>query len=120
MSNDHERIRQIKYHINQLLSELHLIESNKNSLENFQPFNLTNNSSLTTISHEKCLLNNQCPYLSCKHTRLHSTTYNEYKNLRQRKKLLKSSTKKIFLLLQFVQLVHRKILRRKIFYLNII
>jgi hypothetical protein len=96
MSNDHERIRQIKYHINQLLSELHRIESNNNSLENFQPFNLTNNSSLTTMSHEKCLLNNQCPYLSCKHTRLHSTTYNEYKKFRQRKKLLKSSPKKKF------------------------
>ncbi len=96
MSNTHERIRAIKYHINQLKTELHRIEENNKSLENFQQFNITINSSLTTISNDKCLLDNQCPYLSCKQTILHSTTYHEYKKLHQRKKLLTSSPKKQF------------------------
>ena len=94
MSNTHERARAIKYHINQLLTELNRIEENNKSLENFQQFNITINSSLTTISNDKCLLNNQCPYLSHKQAILHSTTYHEYKKLHQRKKLLTSSPKK--------------------------
>jgi hypothetical protein len=94
MSNNQERIREIICHINQLLFELRLIQSNNNSLENFQPFNITINSLLTTMSHEKCLLdNNQCPYVSLKQAILHSTTYNEYKKIHQRKKLVTSSPK---------------------------
>jgi hypothetical protein len=81
MSNNPERIHQIKSHINQLLLELHRIESNSNS----SSFNLPLNSSFTKISNEKCLLDNQCPYLSRQQTILHSTTYHEYKKLRQRK-----------------------------------
>lgn len=94
MSNEHERIRQIKYHINQLLSELRMIEPNCNYLENFQPFNITINSSLTTISHENCLLDKKCPYLSHKQTILHSTTYHEHRKLYKRKKILVTSPKK--------------------------
>jgi hypothetical protein len=99
MSNNHERIREIKYHINQLLSELRLIEPNNNYLENIQPFNITMNSSLTTISNEKCLLDNQCPYLSRKQKLLHSTTYHEYKKIQQRKKHFILSPKKNFVAL---------------------
>lgn len=96
MSNNHQRIREIKYHINQLLSELHRIESNNNSFENVQPLNLSINSS---ISNEKCLLNNQCPYLSCQQAILHSTTYHEYKKSSQRKKHLIITPKKNFVAL---------------------
>ncbi|CAF3529300.1 unnamed protein product [Adineta steineri] len=95
MSKNSKRIREIKYHINQLLTELYLIEPNNKTFENFQPFNLTINSSLTTISHEKCLFDNQCPYLSCKQAILHSTTYDEYKKVYQKqKKTFKISPKK--------------------------
>jgi hypothetical protein len=99
MSNDHERIREIKYHINQLLSELRLIEPNNSYLEKFQPFNITLNSSLTTISNEKCLLDHQCPYLSRKQAILHSTTYHEYKKIQQRKKCLTLTPKRNFVAL---------------------
>jgi hypothetical protein len=73
MSNDRQRIRQIKYHINQLLSELRMIESDNN----IQPLNISINSQLTTISHEE----NSCPYLSYKQKPaiLHSTANNEYR-----------------------------------------
>ncbi|CAF0861476.1 unnamed protein product [Rotaria sordida] len=72
MSKDRQRIRQIKYHINQLLSELRMIESNNDII---QPLNISINSQLTTISHEE----NFCPYLSCKQKPviLHSTTNDE-------------------------------------------
>ncbi|CAF3418941.1 unnamed protein product [Rotaria sp. Silwood1] len=94
MSNKHERIREIKYHINQLVSELRMIEPNNNYLENFQPFNITLNSSSTIITNEKCLLNNQSPYLFRKQTTLHSTTYHEYRKINKRKKKLILSPKK--------------------------
>ncbi|CAF1080675.1 unnamed protein product [Rotaria sordida] len=94
MSNKHERIREIKYHINQLLSELHMIEPNNDYLENFRPFNITINSSSKIITNEKCLLNNQCPYLFRKQTKLHSTTYHEYRKFYRRKKYLILSPKK--------------------------
>ncbi|CAF1323006.1 unnamed protein product [Rotaria magnacalcarata] len=73
MSNDRQRIRQLKYHINQLLSELRMIESNNN----IQPLNISINSQLTTLSHGE----NFCPYVSCKQKPaiLHSTTNNEYR-----------------------------------------
>lgn len=72
MSNDRQRIRQIKYHINQLLSELRMIDSNNQ----IQPLNLSINSQLTTISHHE---DNFCQYLSCKQKPaiLHSTTNHE-------------------------------------------
>jgi hypothetical protein len=89
-NNNHERIRQIKSHINQLLIELHRIESNSNSPQNFRSLN----TSFTTISHEKCLLDHQCPYLSRQQTILHSTTYHEYKQIQQRKKHYLISPKK--------------------------
>ena len=94
MSDDHQRIRQIKAHINQLFSELRRIEPNNQSLENLLPFN----SSFTTISHEKCLLDNQCPYLSRPQAKFHSTTYHEYKKLQQRKMPCLFSPKKDFLI----------------------
>ena len=81
-NNNHERIRQIKSHINQLLLELRRIDPNCNSPERFQSLNC----SLTTISHEKCLLDHQCPYLSHHQAIFHSTTYHEYKKLQQRQK----------------------------------
>ncbi|CAF3036504.1 unnamed protein product [Rotaria sp. Silwood2] len=94
MSNKHERIQEIKYNINQLLSELRMIEPNNSYLENFQSFNITLNSSSTIITNEKCLLNNQCPYLFRKQTKLHSTTYDEYRKICKRKKHLILSPKK--------------------------
>ncbi|CAF1029382.1 unnamed protein product [Adineta steineri] len=71
MSNDHQRARQLKYHINQLLSELRMIESDNN----IRPLEISINSQLTTISHE----DDYCPYFSSKRKRatLHSTTNNE-------------------------------------------
>ena len=73
MSNDRQRIRQIKYHINQLLSELRLIESDND----MSPMNISINSQVTTISREE----NGCPYLSHKPKSavLHSTTNNEHR-----------------------------------------
>ena len=97
MSNTHERIREIKCHINQLVSELRLIEPNNHSLDNFQPFNISFNASLTTISQEKYVLDHQCPYLSRQQAILHSTTYQKYQKIPSRKKLLTSSPKKSFL-----------------------
>jgi hypothetical protein len=72
--NKRQRIRQIKYHINQLVSELHHIESNNN----IQPLNITINSQLTILSHEE---EDFCPYLSTKNKPviLHSTTNDEYR-----------------------------------------
>jgi hypothetical protein len=96
MSNNHERAREIKYHINQLLSELRLIDPNNSYLEKFQLFNTTINSS---ISNEKCLIDNRCSYLSRKQAILHSTTYHEYKKIQQRKKYLILSPKKNFVAL---------------------
>ena len=80
ISDDRQRIRQIKYHINQLLSELRMIDSD----DNIQPLDISLNSQLTTISHEEKI----CPYLSCKQksARLHSTTNNECR--KKSKKLL--------------------------------
>lgn len=94
MSNEHERIREIKYHINQLLSELRTIEPDNSCLENFQPFNITINSSSTTLNNENFLLDNACPYLSRKQAILHSTTYHEYRKNHKRKKLLLLSSPK--------------------------
>ncbi|UJR26732.1 hypothetical protein I4U23_008047 [Adineta vaga] len=88
-TNNHERIRDIQYHIKQLLTELHLIDPTNKILENFQPFNLSTNS------HEQCVMDNQCAYLSCKQTRFHSTTCDEYKKVHQRKNFKKMTPKKI-------------------------
>ena len=74
MSSDHQRIQQIKAHINQLLAELHLIQS---STKELLPFNLTINSQITTISEKKSRLNCPCPFLAAKSNGqaiLHSTT----------------------------------------------
>ncbi|CAF3660077.1 unnamed protein product [Rotaria sp. Silwood1] len=72
MSNDRQRARQLKYHVNQLLSELRIIESNNNIPP---PLNISINSQLTTITHEE----NCCPLLPYKQKPviLHSTTNNE-------------------------------------------
>lgn len=92
MSNQHQRIREIKSHINQLLSELRRIEPDQHTLENYPPLNC----SLTRSSQEKCLLDSQCPYLSRQQTIFHSTTYHEYKKLQQRKKHFILTPKKTF------------------------
>lgn len=70
-SNDQQRIRQIKFHINQLLSELKAMES---SVE-IPPLNLTIRSQLTDLSVEE----NSCPYLLTKRksARLHSTAHHQ-------------------------------------------
>ena len=90
MSTDRQRVRQIKVHINQLLSELRSIESNVN----ISPFHLTINSQLTNLSHEA----NPCPHLSSKRksTRLHSTANHEHRR-KSKKSVFKSSpTKALF------------------------
>ena len=97
MPNQCERIKEIKYHINQLLSELRTIEPNNSYLENFQPFHITLDSSLTTISNEKKFLqDNQYQHLSRKQDVLHSTTYHDKKKSYKQKKFLTSSPKKTF------------------------
>jgi hypothetical protein len=80
MPNVRKRARQLKYHINQLYSELRLIESPDHHI---QPLNISINSQLTTISHEE----NFCPYLSCKRKRatLHSTTNQEHRAKKSKK-----------------------------------
>lgn len=75
MSNKHERIREIKYHINQLLSELRRIEPNDSNLDKHRSF--------TQISSEPCFLDCHCPYLSRQLDIFHSTTYHDYKKLQQ-------------------------------------
>lgn len=72
MSNKHERIREIKSHIQQLLSELHRIEQD-----------LSLHSIRTRISTEECLFDCPCPYLSRQRTIFHSTTYYEYPKVQQ-------------------------------------
>ncbi|CAF3402942.1 unnamed protein product [Rotaria socialis] len=94
MPNEHERIRDIKCHINQLISELRIIEPNNSYLEKFQPFNITINSSSTIIKNETCVLDHQCPYLTRKQAILHSTTYHEYRKIHKRKNFLLLSPKK--------------------------
>lgn len=93
----HQRIRDIKSHINQLLAELQRIEPHSKPLESLRPFELSLNSSLFVSAHEKYLLNQQCPYVSSTHARFHSTTCDEYKKTYRRKKLLRMSpTKNVF------------------------
>lgn len=91
MSSDHQRIQQIKSHINQLLAELHLIQS---STEEILPFNLTINSQITTISEKKSRLNYVCPFLSSKSNGqaiLHSTTVDHCPKTSSRKSTTKKS-----------------------------
>ncbi|UJR22370.1 hypothetical protein I4U23_025432 [Adineta vaga] len=73
MSNDRRRIRQIKYHINQLVSEWNMIEP----ANNIPRLNISIDSQLTNISHEE----NSCPLLlyKSKVAILHSTTNSEYR-----------------------------------------
>ena len=68
-SNDQQRIRQIKFHINQLLSELRSMETSVQ----IPPLNLSIHSQLTDLSAEE----NSCPYLLTKRksARLHSTAH---------------------------------------------
>jgi hypothetical protein len=88
MSNERQRIRQIKYHINQLVSELRMIESNDNHI---QPLNISINSQLTTISQEE----NCCPYLSSKQKPaiLHSTKNHEHRKKKSKKFLFAASAR---------------------------
>lgn len=88
MANSRQRIRQIKYHINQLYSEWHMIESDSN---HHQPLNISINSQVTTISQEE----NLCPYLTCKKTPavLHSTKNNEYRKTKSKKFLFAASAR---------------------------
>ena len=75
MSNDRQRKRQLKCHINQLLSELRLVEPNNH----IQPFNISISSHVTTLSsHDEHF----CPHLSSRQQKaavLHSTTNDEYR-----------------------------------------
>ncbi|CAF1094096.1 unnamed protein product [Adineta ricciae] len=89
MSNKNEkRVHEIEYHIYELLSELQLLDPMNRVLQNIQPFNLSINS------HETCFKDNrQCPCLLHKNERFHSTTYDEYKKVHQRKKFTKISPK---------------------------
>lgn len=77
-SNDQQRIRQIKFHINQLLSELRSMESTVQ----IPPLNLTIHSQLTDLSVEE----NSCPYLLTKRksARLHSTAHHHHHGTRRK------------------------------------
>ena len=102
MSRDHQRIQEIKHHINQLLAELQLMQAK----ECRPPFYLSINSELTSVSQKKTRLDYPCcPCLSPKsdqQMRLHSTTLSENQKV-QRKKINKkllftpNSPKKLFL-----------------------
>jgi hypothetical protein len=87
MSAERQRVRQIKVHINQLLSELRSIESDVN----ISPLHLTIHSQLTNLSHD----DNPCPYLSAKRksARLHSTANHEHRR-KSKKPVFKSSPSK--------------------------
>ena len=89
MSHDRQRIRQIKYHINQLLSELRLIESN--SSDPIPPLNISISSQLTSLSQEE----NFCPYISSKSKPaiLHSTTNQEYRTKKSKRFLFAASAR---------------------------
>jgi hypothetical protein len=88
MSNDRQRIRQIKHHLKLLKFELHLIESYNHR----QPLDTSINSQLTTLlSYEENLF----PILPCKKPkagRLHSTTNNEYRK-KSKKSLFAASAR---------------------------
>jgi hypothetical protein len=91
-SNVHQRIRQLKHHINQLKSEIRVIESvSNNNNNNIRPLNISINSQLTTISQEEKF----CPLLSCKQKPaiLHSTTNNEYRTKKSKKFLFAASAR---------------------------
>jgi hypothetical protein len=89
MPNDRQRIRQIKCHINQLLSELRMIESENH--QSIPPLNISINSQLTSLSHEE----NFCQYLSSKQKPaiLHSTTNQEYRIKKSKKFLFAASAR---------------------------
>jgi hypothetical protein len=91
MSNDRDRqrIRQLKCHINQLLSELDMIESENH--HPIPPLNISISSQLTNLSHEEIF----CPYLSSKSksTRLHSTANREYRTKKSKKFLFAASAR---------------------------
>ena len=88
MSRDHHRIQEIKHHINQLLAELHLMQSQ----ESLPPFYLSINSELTSVSQKKTRLDQPCcPCLSsnsAQQRRLHSTMIRENEKV-QRKEIKK-------------------------------
>jgi hypothetical protein len=89
MSNDRQRIRQIKCRINQLLSELRMIE--KDNHHQIPPLNISINSQLTNLSREE----NFCPYISSKSKQaiLHSTTNQEYQAKKSKKFLFAASAR---------------------------
>lgn len=89
MSNDRQRIRHIKYHINQLLSELRLIDGNNSDI--IPPLNISINSQLTNLSHDEQI----CPFISSKTKPaiLHSTTNQEYRTKKSKKFLFAASAR---------------------------
>ena len=91
MSNDRQRIRQIKCHINQLLSELRLMESDNHHHQPIPPLNISISSQLTNLSHQE----NFCPYLPSKPKSgiLHSTANQEYRSKRSKKFLFAASAR---------------------------
>jgi hypothetical protein len=75
MPKKRQRIRQLKYHLNQIISELRTLQP----IDYIKQLEITIHSEVTTIStHEE----NFCPYLLCKKQKagvLHSTTNNQYR-----------------------------------------
>ena len=89
MSKERKRIRQLKYTVNQLLSELRLMDPNSSTL--IPPLNISINSQLTNLSQEE----NFCPYMSTKSKAivLHSTTNQEYRLKKSKKSLFAASAR---------------------------
>lgn len=83
-TDDRQRIRQLKIHINQLLTELRSIE---NHVEQ-KPFHLTIQTDFTHLSTEEVP---SCPFVTLKRksTRLHSTANHEH---RRKSKKISPST----------------------------
>lgn len=87
MPNPRQRVRQIKHHVNQLLTELCTIQSDKH--HQYKRFDISISSQLTTLSQDE----NICPYLTCQQKRpiLHSTTNHECRRKKSKKFIFAAS-----------------------------
>ena len=87
MANDRQYARQLKHHVNQILSQLRVIDPK--SFGAIPPLNISISSQLTSLSEDEHI----CPCISSKSKPaiLHSTTNQEYRTKKSKKLLFAPS-----------------------------
>lgn len=112
MSDKHDRLYQLKTHVNQLILEIQSLDPSENLLP---LFNLNKNS------NDKYVFQCSCPYISSSSSSrpmiLHSTTYDDYKKCSdQRKKPCLLTPKKNLLTFTCTTSTPKKSVQEKIFH----